>query len=154
MRIIIRAGDTERVLRLVADRMRNLRPVLGAAGQYMLGSIQRNFDSEGRPRKWKPLSPATLMTWVRKRKTWVGKRGLTAAGRRALAGRKILTDTGRLRNSINYRAEVNRLIIGTNVSYAPYHQFGTKKMPARPFLLFQNEDIVEIRRMIADYLDG
>jgi HK97 gp10 family phage protein len=47
-------------------------------------------------------------------------------------------DTGRLRSSIAMRleAEAGRLIavIGTNVEYAPYVEFGTRHMRAQPFL--------------------
>ena len=39
---------------------------------------------------------------------------------------KILRDTGRLANSITGVAAGNSVIVGTNVEYAPYHQFGTK----------------------------
>lgn len=47
-------------------------------------------------------------------------------------------DTGRLRSSINWklgRDHVGLLaIIGTNVAYAPYVEFGTRFMAAQPFL--------------------
>ncbi len=47
-------------------------------------------------------------------------------------------DTGRLRASITNRLDVeeNQLvgIVGTNVSYASFQEFGTSKMPAHPFL--------------------
>ncbi len=46
--------------------------------------------------------------------------------------------TGRLRASIGYRIGVDSLSpfvdIGTAVLYAPYLEFGTSKMAARPFL--------------------
>lgn len=44
-------------------------------------------------------------------------------------------DTGTLRNSINYQLMDERtVIIGTNVEYAPYVEYGTVKMSAQPFL--------------------
>ena len=52
-----------------------------------------------------------------------------------------LWDTGRLvasvgAGSVDHVEEVDRrgLVYGTNVSYAPYHQYGTRTIPARPFL--------------------
>lgn len=46
--------------------------------------------------------------------------------------------TGRLRASITYRPGVDALSpfvdIGTSVYYAPFLEFGTKRMAARPFL--------------------
>lgn len=47
-------------------------------------------------------------------------------------------DTGRLRSSINWRlASDSRgllAIVGTNVEYAPFIEFGTRRMGAQPFL--------------------
>jgi HK97 gp10 family phage protein len=47
-------------------------------------------------------------------------------------------DTGRLRASITNRIETEEGqlvgIVGTNVVYASYQEFGTYKMPAHPFL--------------------
>ena len=45
-------------------------------------------------------------------------------------------DTGRLRGSIAVEEDENKMevMIGTNVKYAPYVEFGTCKMAARPYL--------------------
>ena len=141
-------------------------------GLYMLGSIEKNFEAEGRPIRWIPLSPMTI------------------AGRRkgkSPYGIKILSDTGNLRNSINLnvREDGSGVAIGTNVKYAPAHQFGSNvpkhitivkrakslrmlragktkkarkmvapffKIPKRPFLMFQNEDVESIRSIIVTNL--
>lgn len=47
---------------------------------------------------------------------------------------KILRDTGRMVNSITGKSAGHDVIVGTNVEYAAYHQFGTRTIPARPFL--------------------
>jgi len=53
-------------------------------------------------------------------------------------------DTGRLRASIHYK-QVGRLhyLVGTNVEYAPYVEFGTRKMSAQPYLLPAGRKVVE-----------
>ena len=44
-------------------------------------------------------------------------------------------DTGRLRNSILYNNTGNySCTVNTNVTYAPYVEFGTRRMAAQPFL--------------------
>jgi len=44
-------------------------------------------------------------------------------------------DTGRLRNSIaTAKDKKTTAIVGTNVEYAPYVEFGTHKASAQPFL--------------------
>lgn len=50
--------------------------------------------------------------------------------------RKKAVDTGRLRNSITHQIspENKTMVLGTNVNYAPYVEFGTSKMPPRSFI--------------------
>lgn len=52
------------------------------------------------------------------------------------ARRRAAVDTGRLRNSITHEVAEDGLsaVVGTNVEYAPYVEFGTRRMRARPFL--------------------
>jgi HK97 gp10 family phage protein len=44
-------------------------------------------------------------------------------------------DTGLLRKSITHRTGEDYAEVGTSTEYAPFQEFGTSKMPARPFLL-------------------
>src|SRR3954471_11664277 len=84
-------------------------PLLKIAGEVMRGSIEQTFREQGSPAgSWAPLSPSTL-----------------ARDRIRGTGRKILIQSGRLKNSITY-AIVNRdrLLIGTNLRYAAIHQLG------------------------------
>ena len=69
------------------------------------------------------------------------ERALEAVGLQAegYAKRLCPVDTGRLRNSIThtyYEEDVDELVavIGTNVEYAPYVEYGTIHMNAQPFL--------------------
>lgn len=57
----------------------------------------------------------------------------------AAAKRKAPVDTGRLRSSIwpevrNAYGATLQGVVGSNVVYAPYHELGTKKMAAHPYL--------------------
>lgn len=67
-------------------------------------------------------------------------------------------DTGLLKKSINRRLITRKGVIigqvGTNVEYAPFQEFGTSKMKARPFLtpaLKMNQSRIE--KIIAGALD-
>ena len=42
--------------------------------------------------------------------------------------------TGRLRNSITYRADDERVVVGTDVEYGPAVEFGTVSRKAQPFI--------------------
>ena len=50
------------------------------------------------------------------------------------AQRNVPVDKGILRASLNSRITVDQAIIGTNVNYAPYQEYGTTKMKAQPYL--------------------
>lgn len=43
-------------------------------------------------------------------------------------------DTGNLRGSITHKVRENKVVVGTNVEYAPYVEFGTYKAKAQPYL--------------------
>ncbi len=67
---------------------------------------------------------------------------LNAIGTKAVSiWEKIITvkkvvDTGRFRNSTNYAVKVaeKKVILGSNVVYAPFLELGTHRMKARPTL--------------------
>ncbi len=135
-----------RVRRLQKDVKDAERP-LKASGVYMLGSIERNFKAGGRPAKWQALASSTL----RRRRKGKGK-----------GGAKILIDTARLKNSTQTRNVSEGVQIGTNTVYARRHHFGyaggtgrgrgRSKTPARPFLMFQSEDLDAIGKIFTRHI--
>lgn len=168
-------------------RTRDLTPVMQDFAGYMRGSVQKNFDAQGRPTRWAPLKASSMASWMGSRKSWRTKTGnMSKKGQAALAGRLILTDTSRLRNSINFQALARGVEGSTNVKYAAIHHLGgqtkaheirprTKKalawpggaypvklvkhpgskIPARPFLMFQDEDVYGyLYPRLAAYLEG
>jgi HK97 gp10 family phage protein len=53
-------------------------------------------------------------------------------------------DTGNLRNSITHETDSDTAYVGTNVEYAPYVEFGTRRYPhERPFLRNAIRDHIE-----------
>lgn len=125
--------------------------LLKKASIYMERSVDKNFRAEGRPSKWEPLAPLTKA--LRRGKTF-----------------RILQDTGRLKGSISHKVFKNHAVVGTNVEYAQLMQeggistaqtitrggrqfkIGSHKVRARPFLLFQREDVVAIEKMFAKHV--
>lgn len=133
-------------IRQIAGNVKRAKRPLTTASVYMLGSIEKNFQQQGRPQKWTPLSPRTLASRRKRNKR------LRAEGEAAGRGSRILIDMARLKNSMTFIATDTSSEIGTNVKYARRHQFGYpggqgrghSKTPARPFLVVQPEDIKEI----------
>jgi phage gpG-like protein len=146
----------KRLAELAFDTRRVERP-LHAIGVYMIGSVEKNFEAQGRPEKWTPLSPATLRG--RRGRGGKGKYGKTVALGAGGTGAKILMDTGRLKNSIKEKIQLSTdssVSIGSNVKYARRQQKGFprgegrghSRTPARPFLLIQDEDVPKIQEIV------
>lgn len=116
-------------------------PLMRIWGEIAQTSISENFEVGGRPDKWQALSDVTI----------------------ALKGhaRPLI---GRTRNlsSIVVRPESQRVLVGTQPAakdYAAIQQFGGKagrgrkvKIPARPYLLLQDEDREEMADESRSYL--
>lgn len=143
----------ERLLKRLAQMATDTRHVerpLKAAGAHMLGSIEKNFQQQGRPKKWTPLAPSTRE----------GRR----KGKNKKRGPKILIDTARLKNSPSVKlVQGPAAAVGTNVIYSRRQHFGYKskkkgrgqaETPARPFLMFQDEDFDAIDRIFSRYIRG
>jgi len=135
-------------------------PLHRSIKEVMSPSLRQNFDSGGRPKKWKKLRPATIA-----KKTWLGQR----------APESPLIGTGRLRTVVGQigiwqingpegYAAINTL---KDADYGLYHQEGAEGtpigiinkvtgvieegmfggLPERPFLLFQKKDEADIERI-------
>jgi phage gpG-like protein len=113
----------------------NMRPVFDAFGPYMLGSIDRNFEAEGRPTKWHPLAEATIRERIR---LGYGKG-------------PILQRTRRLRNGFRTHTSNSFLRILNNVPYFKFHQQDKRrghKIPRRIMVLLQDRDKAQFTRLV------
>lgn len=132
--VLVRIDDSgvQRLAGEILDRMINQRRALTAVGDFARESIRTNFASGGRPDKW--------------------------PGLKVRAGQP-LRDTGRLMNSLGRHVSSDKVMVGTNVVYAAIHNFGGQAgrgrkvtIPARPFMLLQQEDEVEIKGILTDWI--
>ena len=128
-------GKVQAYLGKTVARAKDLRAPLMKGGNVMLRSVDQNFKSAGRPNMWKPLSRVYGIRKI--------KQGYSPLP---------LTKTGQLRRSITFRVAQKKLSIGTSVPYARYHQFGTRSLPSRPYLVFQREDLRRIETLIVQHI--
>jgi len=165
----IDARQFDDIMTKLSLRTKDLKPPLKRSGVWMHRSFAANFREEGRPR-WKSLSWNTITN----RKN-MSSRPLQDKG---LLRQSVMTKTAQ--GNI-YRLRNDSLTMGSNMSYAGYQQFGTvthrilpraKKVikfmsgdmkpvftrrvnhpgiPARPFVMFQDEDVKEIEGIFGDY---
>lgn len=150
-------------------KMSDMTPVMQEVGEIVRTSVVRNFEVGGRyseagnwrggSRTWKPLSIATL--FAGKKGRFVTKSGRYKKGvEEKLKNRAILVKEGHLLDSIKWKASSDKVEIGTNKVYASIHQLGGPagrelkvNIPARPFMVVQDEDISEIKRAILRHLE-
>ena len=122
--------DTSKLDRMLAD----FPATLSVAQQSALLSIGAEIKSQAerafrhpqyRPSPWAPRKE-TYKHVVNKR-TGKGKFKRTDTW-------PLLIKSGKLRQSISFKLEgTDAVVVGSDAKYAPFHQFGTKHMPARPF---------------------
>ena len=156
--IIIRVDDKEvrRDFARLQGLMKNTTPIMAAIGTGVVGSTQRRFTSQVAPdgSPWQTLNP------------------FYAAGKK---NSRILTESGRLRDSISSSPSRDEVAIGTNVIYAAVHQFGAEikpkngthlifsingrtvgaksvTIPARPFLGISADDEVMIAEVVFGFI--
>lgn len=125
-----------------SKRSIDLTAPMKQAAILMMASIQRNFDSGGRPASWIPLAPSTLKQKIAK--------GYSS---------RPLIRTGALRQSISSSSERMSMSLGTSIRYGRIHEYGgfagrggSANIPARPYLLFQRQDLDRIKKLIVDHL--
>lgn len=135
------AVDVSRELKVIADRFGNALPAMQIIGRRVLSSVIENFQAGGRPTGWQPLTPVTLA----KKK-----------GGSILVGKGF---GGGLLGSIHSEPDPSAVMIGTDKVYAAIHQFGgqagrghTVTIPARPYLMVQDQDWAEIKDDLAGFI--
>lgn len=132
---LILAGDLDRL----ALNIRSLRePLTRAVKEVIIPSIRANFSAEGRP-SWAPLALDTIRI-----------RG---------ASGPILNRTGILLRTATqfniWKIDMDSAVIvslDSKVKYAKYHQSGTKNMPQREFIKYQEHDEIEIEAIFYSWL--
>lgn len=128
--------EMEAKLMAVADS-REVRSAMAAAGAKVLASMATDaFRNEKlRPAPWPPLAASTLARVGSKaaanRKT---AKARARAKAKAAADRKPLYDSGALSQSMRPVSSGETFGVASDRPYAVFHQYGTKKMPARPFI--------------------
>lgn len=132
-------GAVQAAIELLERDLNDFRePLQISLELVIIPSIRKNFQVGGRP-KWQPLSEPY---------------------RSYRLPRPILVQTGALRAAAttiaNWRVDHDSAeMIGVDSApYAGYHQTGTRIMPARPFAMYQPEDVDQIAQIFEIWVDG
>lgn len=133
-------GPLKRMVAGATRHMARRQQVAEDIGEMLVSATQQRFEDEKGPdgTAWKPSHRAEA------------------------EGGKTLTDHATLKNSIGYEASPNLVVVGSNMEYARAHQEGmdisilsTRRrvtLPARPFIGINEEDMVEARQIMIDFM--
>lgn len=132
-------GAIEAAIDLLGQKFNDFSEPLAAALELViLPSIKKNFEVGGRP-SWQQLSMPYRIYRLPK---------------------PILIQSGALLKATqaigNWRVGLNSVELTgiDSVPYAAYHQGGTRRMPARPYVMYQPEDIDQITQIFEIWVDG
>ena len=170
-------GDQEVTVYLnqVGKRMINLQPAMKQGRVYMLGSINRNFERGGRPVRWQALS---MNYYLAKLRAGYGNKTLIRTGqlKRSITGRveptRFIMGTAvpyarihQFGGTVQHGARTERFFRQrkkTGAFKRGIRLFGKARgftfgsfamtIPARPFILFQDEDITALNTFVLRHL--
>jgi phage gpG-like protein len=134
-----------RIGQLATDVKHVERP-LKEAGEYVVGSIKKNFLVGGRPSKWKALAAST----VAQRRRGRGRGGI-----------KILIDTAKMMNALDKKVTTDAVRVGLNAvqarrqhsGYSGGSGRGHSRTPARAFVMLQRpEDVNAIGKIFSRHI--
>ena len=75
-----------------------------------------------------------------------------AAGHKLRSPNRLMRDTSQLLRSLTHHVSASLAQIGTNMPYAVHHQYGTKKMVARPIFGISNRDRADLLDLLQDFV--
>lgn len=180
--LTVEQRDLQQLLGGMVRRSEDTGPAMRILTSIMRTSVVRNFEEEGRPQKWTPLAPSTVRkrgaagpilrvqgfaggllgsiherTEQRSAKLATNKphaaiHQLGGTIRRTTKARTLaFTDAGRFMSRKQAR---RRKKAAVRVAFSRGGRSYTIRIPARPYLLIQDEDVVEMRRAVAQYITG
>ncbi len=123
-------------LQNIGLRARDMQTPLQRFGEYLVNEqIPQQFEKQGIPKRWSPLSPA-YAAWKR----------------RHFGKLPILVLSGAMRAGFSYKVTPRTLQIRNRKKYWQFHQTGTAKMPARPPLQITNADREKLRELAREWM--
>ncbi|WP_069637334.1 phage virion morphogenesis protein [Campylobacter pinnipediorum] len=135
-------------LNKIASLGNNTTPLMHTIGNILTNSIEDSFENVSSPdgKKWKALKPSTIKDKAKHKKS-----------------DKILRRDGNLADKWVTKASNNSVKVSNNTKFTAFayglsHQYGTKHIPARPFLpITKNNQLTkpqerEVKRVVIEFI--
>lgn len=109
--------DLARKMSAMMKRTQDMTPAMKVGAEAIARLMQKTFDNSASPTgvKWKPLSDKTI-------------------AKRRKGSSTPLVDSNKLREATVARGGARTIYFSSNRAYAGFQQFGTRYIPARPFM--------------------
>jgi phage virion morphogenesis protein len=145
--IAIDAAAALAQLNAMLARMGSLEPAFSAIGYHQREAIRRRIQREKQDpdgNAWAPWADTTLQGWG----PFPGReqKGNVSQG--------LLWDDGTLLDSIQSSSFNNGAVIAAYAKHADWLQHGTRKMPARPFMGWTDDDTQQAEMTVLHYIEG
>lgn len=163
----IKDAEIRGMLSRMNESLVDMTPAMKVIGEILVSSATRNFQAQGRPVRWKPSHRVEASGGQTLSLTGRLRRSLTRSAEkdRAIAGTNVVYASthqfGAKKGAFgtvvaNVAAHVRNTARGkVNVkAHARTQQAPWEDIPARPFLLVQEEDWKEIREALQGFLLG
>lgn len=161
----------------VGKKIDDTKPALIKVGLIMIRSIDKNFRAQGRPRKWYLLSPMTIGLRRSKQKATIKilqdtgrlKGSITSQAHKdhvkvgtSLEKAPLLHFGGRTEPKTlkikQHKRKITKAfgkVISPKTITVRAHdmRIGAKQVPARPFVLFQKEDVETINKLFLGHIE-
>lgn len=143
----LKSKKIKELLQDIEKRSIDLTPAFEEIGNIIVESVEDNFQDEGRHNG----DPTSIMggsqKWEKWSDEWQKRRNKLGKG-----DGKILQLDGGLASSIDYDANKDSVIITAGKEYAYRQHFGGNGIPARPFLVIQEEDLDDIIEELNNFI--
>lgn len=153
--------EFDTLLDIMKDRAVHLKPIMAVTGNMVVKSVRRNFREGGRPEKWEKskkskgmtlIGTGTLMKGIHYKvdDDGLGVTVMTGPQKYAAIHQFGGTTAPHEINARNFKA-LGFMRGGEKVHYRKVHHPGSN-IPARPYMLLQDEDIENIKKVMLEYL--
>lgn len=161
--------DLTELLQKLQKKTGDLSPAMRVIGEIVRTSVLRNFEAGGRPTRWKPVK---LAFGKKKGGTVLRRRGMGGGLMGSINARaqshSVTIGTNKVYAAVHQFGAKRGEFGKQPVSVRPFRRkdgakvkghtrntpFPWGDIPARPFLMVQNEDWTEINEAVGDFLMG
>jgi phage virion morphogenesis protein len=125
------------------------KALLKDLGTEIIEQTIDRFDDNVAPdgKKWDPWKASTEAFYKKK---FAGKK--RGKGRRG-GGNSLLFLSGNLQNNMERQVDGDTILVGSPMEYAVFHQEGTSKMAARPFLGLNAGNIQGLQDRVDEFME-